>query len=99
MYGAAGEGAIEAVKGGWQSRGNGLGNMLSGAREGFGKGARSGLKRGQNAARTFEQITEGKFLDPNSWENVILARERAEQLKLRREQLENEQNNSDQDVG
>ena len=99
VYGAAGEGTIEAVKGGWQSRGNGLGNMLSGAREGFGKGARSGLKRGQNAARTFEQITEGKFLDPNSWENVILARERAEQLKLRREQLENEQNNSDQDVG
>ncbi len=54
--------------------------------------ARQGSSMGRSFASGFEQLTEGKFVDPNAWENVILSQgreKRAKEIKDRVQELKN----------
>ncbi len=46
------------------------------------------LRRGNQAAASIENVLEGKFKDPNSWENLMLRNQLEEQEKRRKEEKE-----------
>lgn len=68
-----------AITGGWKQRGGG--NIISGAWSGAKKGSAEQIPKANKWARTVANIKDGKFADPNSWENVLLAQAREQQKK------------------